>query len=82
MCSAQAAARQQFTIDILDVWIPATGAGLAHLNEGTLGIFGFVLFSLVHGLELTKLLQSHHIHSRYTSTVEGCEPEVDLYVIL
>ncbi|KAG6832453.1 hypothetical protein H0H92_001499 [Tricholoma furcatifolium] len=40
--SAQAATRQQFFIDILDMWIPATAAGVADLNEGTLGIFGLI----------------------------------------
>ncbi|KAG5648095.1 hypothetical protein DXG03_007130 [Asterophora parasitica] len=40
--AAQVAARRQFTIDILDVWLPATGAGITNLNEGTLGIFGLI----------------------------------------
>ncbi|KAF5377631.1 hypothetical protein D9615_005293 [Tricholomella constricta] len=40
--AAQVAARRQFTIDILDVWLPATGVGLTNLNEGTLGIFGLI----------------------------------------
>ncbi|GLB36272.1 putative peroxisomal biogenesis factor [Lyophyllum shimeji] len=40
--AAQAAARTQFLIDILDVWIPATGAGITNINEGALGIFGFI----------------------------------------
>ncbi|KAF8078493.1 peroxisomal biogenesis factor 11 [Lyophyllum atratum] len=39
---AQAAVRSQLLIDILDVWIPATGAGITNVNEGTLGIFGFI----------------------------------------
>ena len=43
--SAQKAARRQFIVDILDVWIPATGAGLANVNDGALGLIGFVLFS-------------------------------------
>lgn len=32
--------RKQLVIDLLDVWIPATGAGLLNINEGTLGILG------------------------------------------
>lgn len=39
-CSARAATRQQFIIDILDVWLPAANLGLVNLNDGTLGIFG------------------------------------------
>ena len=35
--------RKQLVIDLLDVWIPATGAELLNINEGTLGILGYVL---------------------------------------
>jgi peroxin-11B len=38
--SIRAATRQQFIIDSLDVWIPASGLGLVNLNDGVLGIFG------------------------------------------
>jgi len=41
--SARAATQQQFVIDALDVWIPATGAELVKVNEGMLGILGFVM---------------------------------------
>ncbi|KAF8167978.1 peroxisomal biogenesis factor 11 [Crassisporium funariophilum] len=34
--------RQQLVIDLLDVWIPATGAELVNINEGALGIFGLI----------------------------------------
>ncbi|CAA7266560.1 unnamed protein product [Cyclocybe aegerita] len=34
--------RQQLVIDLLDVWIPATGAELLNVNEGVLGIFGLI----------------------------------------
>ncbi|KAF8203675.1 peroxisomal biogenesis factor 11 [Pholiota molesta] len=34
--------RQQLVIDLLDVWIPATGAELLSVNEGTLGLLGLV----------------------------------------
>jgi len=34
--------RKQLVIDLLDVWIPATGAELLGINEGTLGILGLI----------------------------------------
>lgn len=39
---ARRSTRDQLVIDLLDVWIPATGAGLLDVNEGTLGILGCV----------------------------------------
>ncbi|KAI0651704.1 peroxisomal biogenesis factor 11 [Trametes meyenii] len=39
---AREAVRYQFIIDVLDVWIPATNIGLVNLNDGVLGIFGFI----------------------------------------
>jgi len=33
---------RQLVIDLLDVWIPATGAELLIVNEGTLGILGLI----------------------------------------
>ena len=41
--SARDKTRKQLVIDLLDVWIPATGAELLNINEGTLGILGQVL---------------------------------------
>lgn len=41
--AAREAVRYQFVIDLLDVWIPATGIGLVNLNDGVLGIFGWVV---------------------------------------
>jgi peroxin-11B len=38
--------RQQLIIDLLDVWIPATGAEILNVNEGTLGILGCVICGL------------------------------------
>ena len=38
--SIRAATRQQFIIDVLDVWLPASNLGLVNLNDGVLGIFG------------------------------------------
>jgi len=40
--STHAATRQQFIIDLCDIWIPATGSGLLNINEGTLGILGLI----------------------------------------
>ncbi|KAF8898611.1 peroxisomal biogenesis factor 11 [Infundibulicybe gibba] len=40
--SARAAARKQFTIDLCDIWIPATGSELVNINEGTLGVLGLI----------------------------------------
>ena len=42
-CSATANVRHQFTIDLLDIWIPATNLGFVSLNDGVVGIFGYVL---------------------------------------
>jgi len=41
--SARKATKQQLTIDLLDVWIPAAGAELVHVNEGALGLLGYVV---------------------------------------
>jgi len=38
----RAATRQQFVIDVLDIWIPASGLGLVNINDGLLGIFGII----------------------------------------
>jgi peroxin-11B len=38
--SARVALRDQLSMDVLDIWIPATGAGLVNVNEGVLGVFG------------------------------------------
>jgi peroxin-11B len=45
--SAREATRRQLVIDVLDVWIPATGAELVSVNEGMLGILGFVTLFIV-----------------------------------
>ncbi|KAI0307775.1 peroxisomal biogenesis factor 11 [Multifurca ochricompacta] len=34
--------RRQFIIDIFDVWLPASNLGLVNVNDGVLGIFGFI----------------------------------------
>ncbi|KAJ6621239.1 peroxisomal biogenesis factor 11 [Mycena sp. CBHHK59/15] len=40
--TTQAAIRHQFTIDLLDLWNPATSLGFSSLNDGVVGIFGLV----------------------------------------
>jgi len=40
--AAQAATKEQFVIDALDFWIPATAIGLVNLNDGIVAICGFV----------------------------------------
>lgn len=41
---SRAVTRQQLLLDWLDIWIPATGAGLVNVNEGALGILGYSPF--------------------------------------
>jgi len=38
--AAQKSTKRQLTIDLLDICLPATGAGLISVNEGTLGLLG------------------------------------------
>jgi len=40
--SARAATLTQFTSDILDVWLPTSNLGIVNLNDGVLGLIGFV----------------------------------------
>ncbi|KAF9456539.1 peroxisomal biogenesis factor 11 [Collybia nuda] len=40
--TSKAVTRQQLIVDVLDIWIPATGADVVTVNEGTLGVFGFI----------------------------------------
>ncbi|KAA1468166.1 peroxisomal biogenesis factor 11 [Dentipellis sp. KUC8613] len=51
----RAATRQQFLIDILDVWIPASTLGLANLNDGIVGIFGFISSALALRTQWAKV---------------------------
>ncbi|THH32003.1 hypothetical protein EUX98_g2179 [Antrodiella citrinella] len=44
--SQRAGVRYQFVMDVLDVWIPASGLGLVSFNDGVLGIFGQVANSI------------------------------------
>lgn len=40
-------------MDLLDIWIPATNLGLVNLNDGLVGIFGYVEFPDFQGAMLT-----------------------------
>jgi peroxin-11B len=40
--AAREKAHKQLVVDLLDIWIPASGAGLLKVNEGFLGIVGFI----------------------------------------
>ncbi|KIY45459.1 peroxisomal biogenesis factor 11 [Fistulina hepatica ATCC 64428] len=42
LLAARGANREQFTIDVLDVWIPAAALGLVNVNDGLLGLFGLM----------------------------------------
>ena len=45
MYRAREATRFQFIVDLLDFWVPATNLGLVNLNDGFVGIFGYVSFT-------------------------------------
>lgn len=68
------AVRYQLVIDSLDVWLPATGLGVANLNDGVAGILGCV-FSL-EGFEVDSMtdlcvrLQAYHLHYGVPLAVE------------
>ena len=49
-------------MDLLDIWIPATGAGLVDLNEGLLGVLGFAFSGPHHRLISNVSRQSHHVN--------------------
>ncbi|OCH96548.1 peroxisomal biogenesis factor [Obba rivulosa] len=40
--SAREATRYQFTLDMLDVWLPAANIGLVNFNDGILGLCGLI----------------------------------------
>lgn len=61
----RAATRQQFIIDILDVWLPAANLGLVNLNDGTLGIFGYRLLLLLSSAQTL----THGSHSVISSVL-------------
>ena len=50
--SQRAATRYQLTIDLLDVWLPATGLGLVNVNDGVAGILGLAISLIYTVLEL------------------------------
>ncbi|EMD41747.1 hypothetical protein CERSUDRAFT_79384 [Gelatoporia subvermispora B] len=40
--SAREATRYQFTLDMLDIWLPAANIGLVNFNDGILGLCGLI----------------------------------------
>jgi len=38
----RAAVRYQLLLDVMDMWIPATGLGIVNFNDGVVGILGFI----------------------------------------
>lgn len=40
--SLRADTRYQFIIDLLDIWIPASNLGLVNVNDGVVGLAGWV----------------------------------------
>lgn len=69
--SARLATGSQFTIDILDVWIPAAGADLVNVSEGTLGLLGWVFTRSILTHDLSLSLQPCLFNSRHPESVEG-----------
>ena len=67
---SRAAAKQQLMIDWLDIWIPAAGARLVDVNEGTLGIIGCDMLKILAGPGLTGL-QFHHL-TPWREDAMGC----------
>jgi len=50
------------SIDLLDVWIPATGAEILNFSEGTLGLLGYV----------TEPYNNFRIHSHFLVSAHRC----------
>jgi hypothetical protein len=36
--------RYQLLIDVMDMWIPATGLGIVNFNDGVIGMLGYELY--------------------------------------
>ena len=69
--SARVATQKQFIIDALDAWIPATGAEIVSVNEGTLGILGFVSLEIFRCRGFNNALQSHYLPYGNECSMEG-----------
>lgn len=67
---ARLATRRQLTIDWLDISLPASSIGLVNINEGALGILGYV-FGL---LSQYPLLNSYALFQSYFFDPRGAEP--------
>jgi len=62
LASAREGNRQQMSIDLLDLWIPATGAEILNFSEGTLGLLGYV----------TEPWNNVRIHSHFLVSAHRC----------
>ena len=69
--SARVATQKQFIIDALDAWIPASGAEIVSVNEGTLGILGFVPLEIFRRRVFNNALQSHYFLDGNECSMEG-----------
>lgn len=70
--SQRAATRYQFMIDLLDVWIPASGLGIVNFNDGVVGALGCdfdVLFPSV--IANGSHLQVDHVNHVASDAMEG-----------
>lgn len=68
-CRARDATRYQFIVDLLDIWVPATNLGLVNINDGFIGIFGYVSRDQVVFSSLTAP-QCYFISDDFASAVD------------
>lgn len=69
--SARVALKEQALTDVLDIWIPATGAGLANVNEGVLGVFGSVPTREILTCNILMSFQFRYICSGTSKAMES-----------
>jgi hypothetical protein len=82
-CSQSDSTRHQLFIDSLDVWLPASALGLVDLNDGVVGILGFVLSPYILDLQTMLICYQFHLVCHGTGNpVEQCLFEVtsEVYV--
>jgi hypothetical protein len=67
--------RYQFIIDILDIWIPASNLGLTNVNDGVVGLAGFVAMPCLDVLTMLRryCFQIHLLCYGYACPVERSE---------
>jgi hypothetical protein len=61
--------RYQLLIDVMDLWIPATGLGIVNFNDGVVGMLGYEL-SQYDAAHLTPSSELSHLswHSGVNGT--------------